>query len=395
MPHFAHARATPAQLPAPRRSTRANSTHAGARIRCFLLLLILACWLASCAQPPTHQDPPLPLPPVTADGTRLLAGGQPFEVRGVNFVRISHADETRCWMFQFGADPRCPWDPQPIEADLDRYRALGVNTVRVFLNYYVFGGNDDPAYDRAAALAHLATFVEAANSRGMYVVPVLLIEYPQDRFRPEDYERAFALHVRPVVTLLAGKPGVLAWDLFNEPDIGSPIDERCWDWDNADFPLCFPMAEERLRFVKALRAEVARLDPGKLLTVGVAFAKSYFAPEEAELRMADLVDFYSFHYYDDEPYNSGRYRQHWYYGQGFPADLERAITELEALGLNKPIVVSELGFPTGEGAKRQLADLHRDTRMALQSLRTKRAAGMVLWSFQNTPDELVGELFTR
>jgi endo-1,4-beta-mannosidase len=350
--------------------------------------------LAGCSSaPPADPAPPLPL--VAAEGARLVAGGRPFEVRGVNFVRISNADETRCWMFQFGADPRCPWEPQAIEADLDRYRALGVNTVRVFLNYYVFGGNDDPAYDPAAALAHLDAFVRAANERGMYVLPVLLIEYPQDRFGPQHLERALALHVRPVVTLLAGRPGVLAWDLFNEPDIGSPVDERCWDWDNADFPLCFPLAQERMRFVRALRDEVRRLDPTRLLTVGLAFAKSYFEPKEAELRVADMVDFYSFHYYDDEPQNSGRYRQHWHYGQGLPHDLRRAIAELHALGLAKPVVVTELGFPTGEGARRTIAELHRDTRIALQAAREENAAGVVLWSFQDTPEELVGELFRR
>lgn len=365
--------------------------HLQARV---LSLLLIALTLAACAAP-AHVSPPIPLPPVTADGARLLAGGRPFEVRGVNFVRISNADETRCWMFQFGADPRCPWDASAIQADLDRYRALGVNTVRVFLNYYVFGGNTDPAYDPAAALAHLDDFVRAANERGMYVLPVLLIEYPQDRFGAEHEAQALDLHVRPVVRLLAGRPGVLAWDLFNEPDIGSPVDERCWDWDNADFPLCFPLAEERMRFVSAIHDEVKRLDPARLTTVGMAFAKSYFEPKEAEQRMADLVDVFSFHYYDDEPPNSGRYRQHWYYGAGLPADLRRGIRELHALGLEKPVVVTELGFPTGEGAGRTLDDLHRDTRIALDAAREERAAGLVLWSFQDTPEELVGDLFKR
>jgi endo-1,4-beta-mannosidase len=361
-------------------------------------LLVVVLLLAACSLVPArHVAPPLPLPPVTADGTRLLAGGQPFEVRGVNFVRISNADETRCWMFQFGADPRCPWDAQAIETDLDRYQALGVNAVRVFLNYYVFGGQRkvDESYDKSGALAHLTDFVEAANRRGLYVIPVLLIEYPQDRFGAEHYERALELHVRPVVSLLANRPGVLAWDLFNEPDIGSPIDERCWDWDNADFPLCFPLAEERMRFVAAVHAEVKRLDPQRLTTVGMAFAKSYFEPAEAEQRMADMVDLYSFHYYDDEPYNSGRYRQHWYYGQGLPEDMQRGIRELHALGLNKPVVVTEVGFPTGEGASRTIAELHRDTRIALDAAREEDTAGMVLWSFQNTPEELVGDLFER
>jgi endo-1,4-beta-mannosidase len=360
-----------------------------------LLLMLLA--LAACTPAPATFAPGEPLPPVLADGARLTAGGRPLEVRGVNFVRVTGADPARCWTFQFGADPRCPWDQQAIEADLDRYQARGINTVRVFLNYYVFGGQrkEDETYDKTGALAHLDAFIAAANARGMYVLPVLLIEYPQDRFGPEHHERALDLHVRPVVRHLAGRNGILAWDLFNEPDIGSPIDERCWDWDNADFPLCFPLAEERMRFLAVVAAEVEQLDPGKLTTIGMAFAKSFFEPAEAERRVADMVDFYTFHYYDDAPYNSGRYQQHWYYGQGFPEDLRRAIRELHALGLEKPVVVTELGFPSGEGETRTPDDLRRDLRRAWELAREENAAGIVLWSFQATPEELLGDTFTR
>lgn len=326
-----------------------------------------------------------------------MSGGRPFEVRGINYIHTFDADLATCPAIQFGADGNCPWEIAPIAADLDRLKALGVNTVRVFLNYYVFGGAtaSDPGYRMDAALTHLDALIAEASARGIYVLPVLAAKYPQERFGPEGTAAALELHVRPVVAHLAGKPGLLGWDLFNEPDIGSPIDERCWDWDNADFPLCFPMAQERLRFVQALHDEVKRLDPDRLTTVGMAFGKSFFEPHDAGVRAADIVDFFSFHYYDDEPLKSGRYREHWYYGQGFPADLRRAIDELQALGLRKPIVVTELGFPSGPGASRSPGDLHRDLRVALQLTREEKIAGIVLWQFQVTPEETVGDLFTK
>jgi endo-1,4-beta-mannosidase len=194
---------------------------------------------------------------------------------------------------------------------------------------------------------------------------------------------------------LAGNPGLLAWDLFNEPDLGGPIDQRCWDWDNADFPLCFPLANERLHFIKAIHDEVKQLDPPRLTTVSLGFAKNYFEPDTADLRLADVVDFFAFHYYDDDPYDSGRYAAHWYYGQGFPTDLRRAIGELTALNPKKPIVITELGFPTGPGAKRTLADLPRDLRTGVQTARDTGADGVMLWPFQTNMDELVGDLFTK
>ena len=320
-----------------------------------------------------------------------------FEVRGVNYIHPSNADLRTCGALQFGADANCPWDIAPIAADFDKLRDQGVNTVRVFLNYYVFGGARaaSPNYDIEPPLAHLDTLIGEASKRGIYVLPVLLAKYPQDRFGPADYATAIDLHVRPVARHLAGKPGLLAWDLFNEIDLGGPVDQRCWDWDNADFPPCFPLANERLHFIKAVHDEVKQLDPARLTTVSLGFGKNYFRPERADLRLADVVDVFSFHYYDDDPYDSGRYAAHWYYGQGFPADLRRTIDELRALGLNKPIVISELGFPTGAGAKRSPADLQRDLRLGLETARDRQASGVILWPFQTKLSEIPGAIFTK
>jgi hypothetical protein len=356
-------------------------------------ILAIALLLAGCAAPAAPRGP---LPPVVAADGRLAAGGRPLEVRGVNYIHPSNADLARCPALQFGADGNCPWDPAPIRADLDQLRGLGVNTIRVFLNYYVFGGARaaDPSYSMAAPLAHLDTLIAEANARGIYVLPVLLAKYPQDRFGPEGAQAALELHVRPVVQHLAGRPGILMWDLFNEPDIGSPVDIRCWDWDNADEPRCFPLAEERLRFVRTIHDEVKRLDPARLTTVSLAFAKNHAEPKEASARIADIVDVFSFHYYDNEPYDSGRYAAHWYYGQGFPADLRRSFDELRALGLGKPVLVSEIGFPSGPGHARTLADVQRDLRTARALARDRQVSGVVLWPFQPAADELAGGLFT-
>jgi endo-1,4-beta-mannosidase len=186
----------------------------------------------------------------------------------------------------------------------------------------------------------------------------------------------------------------MAWDLFNEPDIGSEVDLRCWDWDNADYPECLPMAIERQRFLMAIAADVAANDANHLRTIGMAFAKSYFEPVDSPIRLAYLVDFYTFHYYDDSPYDSGRYKAHWYYGRGFPYDLNRSIQELTALGLNKPVVVTEIGFPSkpGEGS-RDATTLGRDLRAARQTIHRNGGSGMVIWSFQDSFDELLGDVY--
>lgn len=360
------------------------------------LSLVLGLLVARCSfMVPAPSSQPGVLAPIAADKEQLVVEGRTFEVRGVNYIRPTSSDPLVCPELQFGADPRCPWDIAPIAVDMERLQSLGINVIRVFLNYYVFGGAraTDPSYDITQPLAHLIALVDVANRHDIYVMPVLLAKYPQDRFGPVNYAAALDLHVRPVVEHLANRPGLIAWDLFNEPDIGSPVDIRCWDWDNADFPLCFPLANERLHFVKMLYAEVKRLDPHRLATVSLAFAKNYFEPADADLRLADVVDFYAFHYYDNDPYDSGRYAAHWYYGEGFPADKRRAIVELIALGLRKPIVVSEVGFPTGQEAKRTPVELRRDLRISLQVAREEQISGIILWPFQDRMEDLVGDLF--
>ncbi|NTW98168.1 MAG: cellulase family glycosylhydrolase [Oscillochloris sp.] len=363
-------------------------------VRRYLMIAALICALGIV--PAAAEDAAPALPTIQVSGGRLMLGDQPFEIRGVNYTHPSGNPEG-CPELHFGAAAaNCPWDQAAIDADMERLHALGVNTVRVFLNYYVFGGAraSNPEYRADAALANLDLMIASANRQGIYVLPVLLAKYPQDQMNQAGLAQAVDLYLNPVVRHLAGQTGLLGWDLFNEPDIGSPIDERCWDWDNGDFPLCREIAIQRADFMTGLHAQLRQIDSSHLTTIGMGFAKSYFRPAEAGPRMAALVDFYSFHYYDNDPYASGRYAQHWYYGQGLPGDLRRAIGELVALEQSKPVLVSELGFPSGPGALRDEAALRRDLALSLQTARDSGAAGVILWPFQPTPEELIGDLFT-
>ncbi|NNJ12031.1 cellulase family glycosylhydrolase [Chloroflexales bacterium ZM16-3] len=368
-------------------------------VRIYMMIAAMICTLSAMPTAAKEMTPDAPadapLPAIAISDGQLVADGQPFEIRGVNYVRLTGSSDI-CSDIHFGADGRCPWDQAAIDADMDRMQALGVNTIRVFLNYYVFGGARaaDPAYNINTPLEHLDSLIASANRRGIYVLPVLMAKYPQDRFTEDGLSQAINLHITPVAWHLANRTGVLAWDLFNEPDIGSPIDERCWDWDNGDFPLCKELAIQRADFLTGIHWHLRTIDPAHLTTIGMGFAKSYFRPAEAGPRLAALVDFYSFHYYDNDPYDSGRYAQHWYYGQGLPGDLQRGIDELATMAQAKPVLISELGFPSGPGALRDEATLRQDLALSLQTARDSRAAGVILWPFQPSPEELIGDLFT-
>jgi hypothetical protein len=68
---------------------------------------------------------------------------------------------------------------------------------------------------------------------------------------------------------------------------------------------------------------------------------------------------------------------------------------LHALNLEKPIIVSELGFPTGPDTKRTAADLQRDLGIGFQVARDERTSGVVLWPFQTDYAQVPGDLFSR
>jgi len=351
--------------------------------------------LASGAYTTPNHDPRVDA--VQAAGTRLYAGGKAFEVRGINYLRVNGADPVKCWSLQFGADPNCPWDIVAMRQDFTRLHAYGINTIRIFLNYYVFGGSV-PMYEAdgspSLALRHLSEFVQVANEEGLYVMPVLLAKYPQTQFGSVHMPGAFERHVLPIVDHFVGHPGIVAWDLFNEPDIGSPIDLRCWDWDNANYSGCFPLVVERQIFLATLADTVKAHDPTHLRTIAMAFAKSHVEPREAPLRIADMVDFYTFHYYDDSPYDSGRYKNHWYYGQGFPFDLHRSVRELHAIGQSKPIVITEIGFPTDpRDGTRTVSELQRDLQRSRDILRQSDVAGLMIWPFQDDYAHMLSSLY--
>lgn len=364
--------------------------------RALVCLWCMGCitWFLSNLSP-TYAEQDSHRSPIVDEIARQLTDKPLSAIRGVNYLRPTGYDADQCPDLQFGQDSICPWDIEAITADMHRLQELGVNTVRIFLNYYTFGGasKTNAEYDMAEALGHLDTFIDVAQQHNIQVLPVLLSKYPQDRFTLADLDVALSVHVRPVMRHLAPRSGIVAWDLFNEPDIGSPVDQRCWDWANGDHLECLPLAEERLLFLRRLRQEVRLFDTERPVTIGMAFAKSYFQPTGTTFFADDLVEFYSFHYYDNDPYDSGRYAEHWYYGQGFPDDLVRGLTELHNLGSNKPIVITELGFPTGAGHMREQAELRRDLARS-REVAQGFGAGLVLWPFQDQPEELIGDLFT-
>lgn len=134
---------------------------------------------------------------VTPDARRLLApGGKPFFAVIVNYV--GHSD--RAWaQFQPGK-----FDASLIESDFRRARAAGANTVRTFVTSPL--QNEFPRGD----WTKLDALVNAAERAGIYLW-LTLADYSLS------YVQTLAAHARLIAERYAGRPGILAYDLRNEP----------------------------------------------------------------------------------------------------------------------------------------------------------------------------------
>lgn len=149
-------------------------------------------------------------------------------IRGVNYVPSDAVNATQMW-----AD----FDPSTIDRELGFAQALGLNSVRVFVQYVLY--EDDPA----RLLDRLDEFLGLAHRHGLSVMPVLF----DDCWLPEPFlgdqareprpgvhnpywqsspgERRMRLADRPALRRyvgdLLGRFGrdrrIIAWDLYNEP----------------------------------------------------------------------------------------------------------------------------------------------------------------------------------
>jgi tetratricopeptide (TPR) repeat protein len=156
---------------------------------------------------------PTPVDPgqfVSASGDRLVLGGQPYRIRGVNYY------------------PRhAPWerfleqsDPQEMAGELDLIEKAGFNTIRIFLWYQpLFTCSGGATIPEAAPFKKVDKLMSMASKRGLKVIvtlndlPDLYINllYAGDTY--VDAETAY------IVRRYRASPALLAWDLRNEGDL--------------------------------------------------------------------------------------------------------------------------------------------------------------------------------
>ena len=204
---------------------------------------------------------------------------------GCNYVPSTAVNATEMWQAE-------TFDLETIRRELGLAAGAGYNSVRVFLQFIVW------AEEPEAFMRRLAAFMDAARENNILVMPVFF----DDCFTREPYlgkqdepipgktnsqwtqspgssiaddplrEAALREFVTSIVAAYGNDPGVVVWDLYNEPGASGRREK------------CLPLVEKAFEWARSAK-------PMQPLTVG------YWEDEEYNLRFEELSDVISFHDY--------------------------------------------------------------------------------------------------
>jgi hypothetical protein len=294
--------------------------------RFFILIMIMAVLVACPSKKtseditPTPEPTPVPMPtpepvpdPNTTNpyiyvrGNRFYFQGKEFLFKGVNYYP-SRNSWRRMWEV---------WDSGPIDQELGLLEAIGVNVVRVFLDYNLFEKHR-VSRDYSIMLVRLD---ELLSIIGKHKMRALITPFVWGR----GGIATDRLHIQHIASRYAKDPRVFGWDISNELD-------HCWIDDPSKKRAA--IQQWAVEIMKALR----ETDKNHLATVGDYgwYLGNRDDPYGSGISLdlsrmsipAESQDFICFHWYS-----------HYY-------ALDVALSKL-APAISKPIVIEELGLPTG------------------------------------------------
>ena len=170
-------------------------------------------------------------------------------------------------------------DEARVRTELGYGQRIGLNSTRIWLSPRQW------ERDPQGFIKTLKNYLTICNSMGYSVMPILFNGNGLDpaMIKDENWPAA-ERYIRAVVGTLKGAPGLLCWDIMNEP--------TCNDYyKHAPEELQEERAAEIFRFVRKACQTCKEVAPGDDITVGVTY------PKFIESASPDLVDVISFHDY--------------------------------------------------------------------------------------------------
>ncbi|MBE5787641.1 MAG: hypothetical protein E7324_08900 [Clostridiales bacterium] len=170
-------------------------------------------------------------------------------------------------------------DDETALRDLGYAKRVGLNSVRLWLSYKAWENEGQPYLDR------LVHFTRLCHSQGFSLVPILFNGNGMDAAILEsDFLPRGEAFARAVVDCMKDEPGLLMYDVMNEPSCTDLIFKAPSEEIKA------ALYEKIWRFVRHFCQYIKSLDPINAITVG------NFLATDLETS-ADLVDVLSYHDY--------------------------------------------------------------------------------------------------
>jgi hypothetical protein len=169
-------------------------------------------------------------------------------------------------------------DQAVLERDLGYAKRINLNSTRIWLGYRFY------ERDPQAFIARLKNFIQTSHRMGFTTMPILWNGNDIDpaTLKPEFRPRGDA-YVKAVVEAVKDEPGLLMWDIMNEPVTNDYVMKATGEEKQQHIA-------EITEFVRYYLTYVRKLDPVNALTVGYEFSSQLDVA-------ADLEDVISFHDY--------------------------------------------------------------------------------------------------
>ncbi len=275
------------------------------------------------------------------DDPRLISRSQVAGWQGLNYYPKDYAWDT----FNAAIDDQIYLD------DLQLIQSLGLNTLRVFIQYEDFGGPDVSP----AKIAQLKRFLDFAIQFDLRVILTLFDFYGD--YTLDDWILTDA-HLVSIIEAVREHPAILAYDIKNEPDL---------DFESRGTDLVTEWLSHQIDVIRSL-------DDLHPITIGWSNA-------ERAHTLSDKVDLVSYHYYLSED----RYQ----------STLDRLTTQVGDL---KPILISEYGRTSYRGLWNPIQYSRDDQAQYLSSITDQsqsRQVGYLAWTLYDypaIPTRVVGRL---
>lgn len=183
------------------------------------------------------------------------------------------------YSFIKGVNYGMPKDDTITLRDLGYAKRLGINSVRIWLSYHSYEDKGD------SYIRRLQDYVRTCHSVGVSVMPILFNGNGLDpTILEEDFHPRGEAFCRAVVDALHDEPGLIMYDIMNEP----PCNDLILKAETEEIKQGW--YAKIWKFVRHFCQYVKRLDPVNAITVGNWLAVDMESS-------ADLVDVLSYHDY--------------------------------------------------------------------------------------------------